>query len=52
MQSFSALVSQLDATTSTQAKVQAIAEHLAGTPADDAAWAVFLLCGGKRSFIH
>jgi len=48
MQSFSALVSQLDATTSTQAKVQAIAEHLAGTPADDAAWAVFLLCGGKR----
>lgn len=48
MQAFAALVSQLDATTSTQAKVQAIAEYLAHTPADDAAWAVFLLSGGKR----
>ena len=48
MQAFAALVSLLDATTSTQAKVQAIADHLSRAPTDDAAWAVFLLCGGKR----
>ena len=47
MREFAALYAALDASTSTAAKVQALREHLAPMAAADAAWAVYLLSGGK-----
>lgn len=47
MQRFSALYAALDATTSTQAKVAAMADYFAEADDADAAWAVFILAGGK-----
>lgn len=47
MREFTALYAQLDASTSTTAKVQALRAHLAVAAPDDAAWTVYLLSGGK-----
>ncbi|MDB5750180.1 MAG: ATP-dependent ligase-like protein, partial [Ramlibacter sp.] len=47
MQRFSRLFSELDATTSTNEKVEALARYFAQAPAADAAWAVYFLAGGK-----
>lgn len=47
MRAFAALYAALDATTATGAKVEAMAAYLARADAADAAWAVFLLSGGK-----
>lgn len=47
MREFAHLYAQLDSSTSTQTKVQALREHLAGAASEDAAWAVYLLAGGK-----
>ena len=47
MQLFAELIRELDATTSTQAKIRAVAHYLAQAPDEDAAWAVFLLSGAK-----
>ena len=47
MKQFSRLFTELDATTSTNAKVQALQQYFAQAPADDAAWAVYFLSGGK-----
>lgn len=47
MQDFARLYVQLDATTSTSAKVDAMVAYLAQADARDAAWAVYFLAGGK-----
>ena len=47
MQDFARLYAQLDATTSTSAKVDAMVGYLAQADARDAAWAVYFLAGGK-----
>ncbi|MEO7390785.1 MAG: ATP-dependent DNA ligase [Ramlibacter sp.] len=47
MKRFSRLFSELDATTSTHAKVEALQNYFALAPARDAAWAVYFLSGGK-----
>ncbi|MGH6916023.1 MAG: ATP-dependent DNA ligase, partial [Geminicoccales bacterium] len=47
MRRFSQLYESLDATTSTNAKVQAMAEYLRAVPAEDAAWAIFFLTGQR-----
>ena len=47
MRRFAALYTELDRTTSTLAKREAIAAYLRETPAADAAWAVYVLGGGK-----
>ncbi len=47
MKDFAALYAELDATTSTDAKVAAVAAYLARAEARDAAWAVYFLAGGK-----
>src|SRR3954471_132250 len=47
MKRFSRLFSELDATTSTHAKVEALQAYFALAPARDAAWAVYFLAGGK-----
>ena len=47
MKQFSRLFTELDATTSTNAKVQALQQYFAQAPAEDAAWAVYFLSGGK-----
>ena len=47
MQDFARLYAQLDATTSTSAKVDAMVGYLAKADARDAAWAVYFLAGGK-----
>lgn len=47
MKHFSALFTELDSTTSTTAKVQALTRYFAQAPAQDAAWAVYFLAGGK-----
>ena len=47
MQRFAALYAQLDRTASTLAKREAIAAYLHAAPAEDAAWAVYVLGGGK-----
>ncbi len=47
MRAFAALYEQLDASTSTTAKVAALRDYFATAPADDAAWAVYFLAGGK-----
>jgi DNA ligase-1 len=44
---FSQLFSELDATTSTNAKVEALVRYFDQAPAHDAAWAVYFLSGGK-----
>ena len=47
MKRFAALFAELDATTSTNAKVEALQRYFAQAPAHDAAWAVYFLAGGK-----
>jgi DNA ligase-1 len=47
MKRFSRLFSELDATTSTNAKVEALTRYFEQAPARDAAWAVYFLAGGK-----
>jgi DNA ligase 1 len=47
MKRFSALFAELDATTSTNAKVDALQRYFEQAPAADAAWAVYFLAGGK-----
>ncbi|TFZ01467.1 ATP-dependent DNA ligase [Ramlibacter rhizophilus] len=47
MRQFAALYAQLDATTSTAAKVEAMQRYFALAEPRDAAWAVYFLAGGK-----
>ncbi len=47
MKRFSRLFAQLDQTTSTNDKVEALSRYFAQAPARDAAWAVYFLSGGK-----
>lgn len=47
MQRFAALYEALDRTASTSAKRDAMAAYFAAAPAEDAAWAVYVLGGGK-----
>jgi DNA ligase-1 len=47
MKYFARLFSELDSTTSTRAKVEALQRYFARTPSQDAAWAVYFLSGGK-----
>ncbi len=47
MRRFAALFSELDSTTSTNAKVAALQRYFAGADAADAAWGVYFLSGGK-----
>jgi DNA ligase-1 len=47
MKHFARLFAELDSTTSTKAKVEALQRYFARTPAQDAAWAVYFLAGGK-----
>ena len=47
MQRFSRLYDSIDSTTSTNAKVAAMARYFAETPPADAAWAVFFLTGRR-----
>ncbi|KJV34654.1 ATP-dependent DNA ligase [Luteibacter yeojuensis] len=47
MHRFAALFEALDRTASTSAKRDAMAAYFAGAPAEDAAWAVYVLGGGK-----
>jgi DNA ligase-1 len=47
MKRFSQLFAELDGTTSTNAKIDALQRYFAQVPARDAAWAVYFLAGGK-----
>lgn len=47
MKAFAELYLRLDATTSSNAKLQALREYFAAAPAADAAWAVYFLAGGR-----
>jgi hypothetical protein len=47
MKRFSRLFSELDATTSTNEKVEALTRYFDEAPPRDAAWAVYFLAGGK-----
>ncbi len=47
MKAFSRLFDELDASTATRAKTDALKRYFAVTPARDAAWAVYFLAGGK-----
>src|SRR5215212_6803621 len=47
MKRFAALYDAIDRTTSTNAKVTAMARYFAEAPAADAAWAVFFLTGRR-----
>jgi DNA ligase-1 len=47
MKRFSRLFSELDATTSTNEKVEALTRYFNEAPPRDAAWAVYFLAGGK-----
>jgi DNA ligase-1 len=47
MKRFSRLFSELDATTSTNEKVEALTRYFGEAPPRDAAWAVYFLAGGK-----
>jgi DNA ligase-1 len=47
MKHFARLFTELDTTTSTNAKVEALRRYFERTPARDAAWAVYFLAGGK-----
>jgi DNA ligase-1 len=49
VRAFARLYSELDATTRSSRKVEIIAAHLASLPAEDAAWTVHLLAGGRVS---
>ncbi len=47
MRTFSALYAELDASTATSAKVQALTRYLTTAEPADAAWATYFLAGGK-----
>ncbi|WP_370262867.1 cisplatin damage response ATP-dependent DNA ligase [Limnobacter sp.] len=47
MKEFAKLFAQLDASTSTNNKLHALCQYFENAPADDAAWAVYFLAGGK-----
>lgn len=47
MKRFAQLFAELDATTSTNAKVEALTRYFDEAPPHDAAWAVYFLAGGK-----
>ena len=47
MKHFAALFTELDSTTSTNAKVLALQEYFQAAAPADAAWAVYFLSGGK-----
>ena len=47
MKAFAELYLRLDATTSSNAKLQALRDYFAQAPAADAAWAVYFLAGGR-----
>ncbi|WDY59132.1 ATP-dependent DNA ligase [Pseudomonas sp. PSKL.D1] len=47
MKAFAALYQQLDATTSSNAKLDALRGYFSHAPSDDAAWAVYFLAGGR-----
>ena len=47
MQRFTALYLALDSSTATRPRVQAMQDYFAQVPAEDAAWAVYFLAGGK-----
>jgi len=47
MKAFAALYLRLDATTSSNAKLDALRDYFAQAPAEDAAWAVYFLAGGR-----
>ncbi|HSW23511.1 MAG TPA: ATP-dependent DNA ligase, partial [Burkholderiaceae bacterium] len=47
MKAFAALFEQLDASTSTAHKVDAMQRYFTAAPAADAAWAAYFLAGGK-----
>ena len=47
MQRFANLYSELDATTSTNAKLASLERYFSEAPAADAAWAAYFLAGGK-----
>lgn len=47
MRSFAKLFTELDTTTATTAKVDALVRYFGSAPAADAAWAVYFLSGGK-----
>ncbi|MFC3607446.1 ATP-dependent DNA ligase [Stutzerimonas tarimensis] len=47
MKAFADLYSRLDATTSNNAKLAAMRDYFREAPAEDAAWAVFFLAGGR-----
>jgi DNA ligase-1 len=47
MRRFAALYAELDTTTKTGMKVSAMAQYFAGAPPPDAAWALYLLSGGR-----
>lgn len=47
MRRFARLYAEIDETTSTNRKLQAMTEYFRAAPAEDAAWAVYFLAGGK-----
>lgn len=47
MQAFAQLYARLDATTSSNARLAALQDYFANAPAEDAAWAVYFLAGGR-----
>lgn len=47
MREFGRLYAELDATTSTNRKLEALTSYFRSAPAADAAWAVYFLAGGK-----
>ncbi|HEY4066678.1 MAG TPA: ATP-dependent DNA ligase [Burkholderiaceae bacterium] len=47
MKAFARLFNELDASTATSAKVDALKRYFAAAPSADAAWAVYFLAGGK-----
>ena len=47
MKAFADLYARLDASTSSNAKLTALEDYFRATHSNDAAWAVFFLCGGR-----
>ncbi|MFP4900949.1 ATP-dependent DNA ligase, partial [Paraburkholderia sp. BR14261] len=47
MKRFAALYAALDATTSTNDKLEALVAYFSGAEPEDAAWAAYFLAGGK-----
>ena len=47
MRSFAELYTRLDSTNKTNAKVEALADHFASAPDEDAAWALAFLLGRR-----